>query len=273
MRRCDAFFEFSFLNFYPDWILYAVSSSPLLSLRHTVENAHCRPLLRHSGDTRKMTAMTTTVLVISRSGGLDAGGSRRGGSLGAAATPRGGLVNGGGAKMAKGGLRFGMEMRKGAAARGAFTALAAADQNRPVVIIDNYDSFTYNLSQVRPCRESTRTHHILTPQNNVGCVFFFLRPPPLATPHLKRKLDSHPLSTTCTPRNSTWATAGASTWCTRTTRRRQGRTHLPRGVTDWLHGPSWRGVINWCFRPLGLAALPGVKTGNVGHIGCHQLVS
>ena len=42
----------------------------------------------------------------------------------------------------------GTGVRRGAAARGAFVALAAAKDERPVVIIDNYDSFTYNLSQV-----------------------------------------------------------------------------------------------------------------------------
>ena len=34
-------------------------------------------------------------------------------------------------------------------AHGALVALAAAAHDGPVVIIDNYDSFTYNLSQVR----------------------------------------------------------------------------------------------------------------------------
>ena len=53
------------------------------------------------------------------------------------------------------GLNGGASLRgvghKSQAARGRLAVLAAAkeDKDRPVVIIDNYDSFTYNLSQVR----------------------------------------------------------------------------------------------------------------------------
>ena len=53
----------------------------------------------------------------------------------------------------------------GVAARRAAAAAAATD--RPVVLIDNYDSFTFNLSQVRSRRRRTRlsrTHTRVAPR-------------------------------------------------------------------------------------------------------------
>ena len=132
-------------------------------------------------------AMTTTTMSISRAGATEAR-LGLGRPSAAAAVSRGFLAGDTTAKiwskrvaLGKGGVR------KGAAARGALVVLAAGKDDRPVVIIDNYDSFTYNLSQVHTT--STRTfltcHIPMDIKVRASCLssfffFFFWSPAPVS---------------------------------------------------------------------------------------------
>ena len=116
----------------------------------------------------------------------------------------------------------------GVAAKGRRAAVFCAaslvkDDGRPVVIIDNYDSFTYNLSQVRA---RARKEQIVPPSSSRA---------PATLPHPRNptaiQATSYPLPTSpdsidadpayppYPPFDSTSVTSGRTTSCSRTTRR------------------------------------------------------
>lgn len=108
---------------------------------------------------------------------------------------------------------------RAAATRGARAVAAAAAADRPVIIIDNYDSFTYNLSQVRAAPDHPPPHpraERAPPSPERAAPGGPLRPVPLSTPP-PRTTDDRPPDPS--PPRSTSATSAASTSCTRTTRR------------------------------------------------------